>query len=90
MSNGERIGGAVRGLAIDYKGSINNPSIGPFLSSLLIKLDEMIDNSFYVNLQLTGIISFLASYRHPLLASLLLNPNLTLRHPLRSLFPVCK
>ncbi len=48
----------------------------------------MLQNSLYVNLLLTGIISRLAQYSQPLLRSLLLNHSLVLETNVKSLFQV--
>ncbi|CAL8378450.1 unnamed protein product [Boreogadus saida] len=48
---------------------------GPFLSVLLSRLENLLDNSIAVNLLLTGILAQLASYPQPLLRSFLLNTH---------------
>ncbi|CAF2092492.1 unnamed protein product [Rotaria magnacalcarata] len=71
--------------------SINNgkpADIGPFLRTIFIKLENMLHNSLYVNLLLTGIISRLAHYPQPLLRSLLLNHSLVLETNVKSLFQI--
>jgi hypothetical protein len=65
---------------------INN--LGPFLRTIFSKLENMLQNSLYVNLLLTGIISRLAHYSQPLLRSLLLNHSLVLETNVKSLFQV--
>ena len=62
--------------------------LGPFLRTIFIKLDNMLQNSLHVNLLLTGIISRLAQYSQPLLRSLLLNHSLVLETNVKSLFQV--
>ncbi|XP_059484461.1 FHIP family protein GI14169 isoform X2 [Neocloeon triangulifer] len=64
------------------------PDIGPFLDLLLRQLENMMTNSLYLNLQLTGLISRLAAYSQPLLLSLLLNHSLVFQPSVRSLFQV--
>lgn len=68
------------------------PSVGPFLDELLKKLENMTENSVYVNLHLTGLISRLAIYPQPLLRSFLLNHSLVFQPSIRSSFQVreCK
>ena len=65
-----------------------DPDLGPFLSTLFQKLERMPQNSFYVNLILTGVVSRLALYPQPLLRSFLLNYNMVLKPGVRSLFQV--
>ena len=62
--------------------------LGPYLSTIFTKLEQMPENSLYVNLQLTGLLSQLASYPHPLLHSLLLNASLVFQPSVRSLIQV--
>lgn len=64
------------------------PNIGPLLSALLSKLESMIQNSLHVNFLLTGLISRLATYPHPLLRSFLLNHNLVFQPSIKSLVQV--
>ncbi|GFR70508.1 FTS and Hook-interacting protein homolog [Elysia marginata] len=64
------------------------PNIGPFLSSLLLRLEGMAGNSLYFNLLLTGVISRLAAYPQPLLRSFLLNHNLVFQPSVKSLVQV--
>ncbi|GFO18323.1 fts and hook-interacting protein homolog [Plakobranchus ocellatus] len=64
------------------------PNIGPFLSSLLSRLEGMAGNSLYFNLLLTGVISHLAAYPQPLLRSFLLNHNLVFQPSVKSLVQV--
>ncbi|XP_065333990.1 FHIP family protein GK23746 isoform X2 [Cloeon dipterum] len=66
----------------------STPDIGPFLDLLLRQLENMMTNSVYLNLQLTGLISRLAAFSQPLLLSLLLNHSLVFQPSVRSLFQV--
>ena len=61
---------------------------GPFLCALLQKLDTFMQNTFYVNLLLTGLCTRLACYRQPLLRSYLLNHTLVFQPTVKSLFQV--
>lgn len=63
---------------------------GPFVSVLLSRLENMLSNSLYVNLLLTGILAQLAAYPQPLLRSFLLNTNLVFQPTVRSLYQVRK
>eukprot|EP00794_Sanderia_malayensis_P006996 gene6996-7781_t len=62
--------------------------LGPFISAVYEKLGKMPENSFYINLQLTSLISRIASYPQPLLRSLLLNSNLIMQPGVKSLFQI--
>lgn len=62
---------------------------GPFISVVLSKLENMLENSLHVNLLLIGIITQLASYPQPLLRSFLLNTNMVFQPSVRSLYQVC-
>lgn len=62
--------------------------LGPFLDLLLRQLENMMTNSLYLNLQLTGLITRLAAYSQPLLLSLLLNHSLVFQPSVKSLFQV--
>ncbi|XP_028658531.1 FHF complex subunit HOOK interacting protein 1A [Erpetoichthys calabaricus] len=64
------------------------PFTGPFISVLLSRLENMLDNSLHVNLLLTGIIAQLAAYPQPLLRSFLLNTNMVFQPSVRSLYQV--
>eukprot|EP00057_Strongylocentrotus_purpuratus_P002543 XP_003724724.1 PREDICTED: FTS and Hook-interacting protein isoform X2 [Strongylocentrotus purpuratus] len=64
------------------------PTIGTFMVTIFAKLDSMMENSLYVNLLLTGIISRLACYPQPLLRSFLLNTNMVFQPSVRSLTQV--
>ncbi|EDO40782.1 predicted protein [Nematostella vectensis] len=62
--------------------------LGPFLSTLFRKLENMAQNTFYVNLILTAVITRLCYYPQPLLKSFLLNYNIVLKPGVRSLFQI--
>ncbi|XP_058496975.1 FHF complex subunit HOOK-interacting protein 1A [Solea solea] len=64
------------------------PFTGPFISVLLSRLENMLSNTLYVNLLLTGILAQLATYPQPLLRSFLLNTNLVFQPTVRSLYQV--
>ncbi|XP_044537082.1 FHF complex subunit HOOK interacting protein 1A [Gracilinanus agilis] len=64
------------------------PFTGPFISVVLSKLENMLENSLHVNLLLIGIITQLASYPQPLLRSFLLNTNMVFQPSVRSLYQV--
>lgn len=64
------------------------PPAGPFISVVLSKLENMLENSLHVNLLLIGIITQLASYPQPLLRSFLLNTNMVFQPSVRSLYQV--
>ncbi|XP_031548453.2 FHF complex subunit HOOK-interacting protein 1A isoform X1 [Vicugna pacos] len=66
----------------------STPFTGPFISVVLSKLENMLDNSLHVNLLLIGIITQLASYPQPLLRSFLLNTNMVFQPSVRSLYQV--
>lgn len=51
------------------------PSTGPFISVLLSRLENLLENSIAVNLLVTGILAQLASYPQPLLRSFLLSTD---------------
>lgn len=59
---------------------------------LLTKLENMLQNSLYVNILLTGIVAQLACYPQPLLRSFLLNTNMVFQPSVKSLIQVhsCK
>lgn len=61
---------------------------GPFVAILLTKLENMPQNSLYVNFLLTGLISQLACYPQPLLRSFLLNTNMVFQPSVKSLIQV--
>ncbi|XP_056442347.1 FHF complex subunit HOOK-interacting protein 1A [Gadus chalcogrammus] len=64
------------------------PFTGPFVSVLLSRLENMLENSVHVNLLLTGILAQLAAYPQPLLRSFLLNTNMVFQPSVRSLYQV--
>ncbi|XP_055000663.1 FHF complex subunit HOOK interacting protein 1A [Sorex araneus] len=66
----------------------NTPFTGPFISVVLSKLENMLENSLHVNLLLIGIITQLASYPQPLLRSFLLNTSMVFQPSVRSLYQV--
>lgn len=74
--------------ATEYEQKQSKPDLGPFLMTLFQKIERMPQNSFYVNLILTGVVSRLALYPQPLLRSFLLNYNMVLKPGVRSLFQV--
>lgn len=74
--------------ATEYEQKQSKPDLGPFLVTLFQKIERMPQNTFYVNLILTGVVSRLALYPQPLLRSFLLNYNMVLKPGVRSLFQV--
>uniref|UniRef100_A0A670ZJV7 FHF complex subunit HOOK-interacting protein 1B n=1 Tax=Pseudonaja textilis TaxID=8673 RepID=A0A670ZJV7_PSETE len=60
----------------------------PFLAILLAKLENMLQNSLYVNFLLTGLLAQLACYPQPLLRSFLLNTNMVFQPSVKSLLQV--
>ncbi|XP_053316547.1 FHF complex subunit HOOK interacting protein 1A [Spea bombifrons] len=64
------------------------PFTGPFISVVLSKLENMLENSLHVNLLLIGIITQLATYPQPLIRSFLLNTNMVFQPSVRSLYQV--
>ncbi|XP_030055724.1 FHF complex subunit HOOK-interacting protein 1B [Microcaecilia unicolor] len=64
------------------------PFTGPFVAVLFAKLENMLQNSLYVNFLLTGIIAHLACYPQPLLRSFLLNTNMVFQPSVKSLVQV--
>ncbi|KAA0722340.1 Protein FAM160A1 [Triplophysa tibetana] len=64
------------------------PFTGPFVSVLLSRLENMLNNTLHVNLLLTGILAQLAAYPQPLLRSFLLNTNMVFQPSVRSLYQV--
>ncbi|NXC17018.1 F16A1 protein, partial [Corythaeola cristata] len=68
--------------------SQSTPFTGPFISVVLSKLENMLENSLHVNLLLIGIVTQLASYPQPLLRSFLLNTNMVFQPSVRSLYQV--
>lgn len=65
-------------------------NLGLFLDTIFKKLENMHNNTFYVNLILTAVITRLSYYPQPLLKSFLLNYNMVLKPGVRSLFQVSK
>lgn len=55
---------------------------------LFTKLENMLQNSLYVNILLTGIVAQLACYPQPLLRSFLLNTNMVFQPSVKSLIQV--
>lgn len=55
---------------------------------LFAKLENMLQNSLYVNILLTGIVAQLACYPQPLLRSFLLNTNMVFQPSVKSLIQV--
>ncbi|CDQ85188.1 unnamed protein product [Oncorhynchus mykiss] len=64
------------------------PYTGPFMVVLFAKLENMLQNSLYVNILLTGILGQLACYPQPLLRSFLLNTNMVFQPSVKSLIQV--
>ncbi|XP_061698451.1 FHF complex subunit HOOK-interacting protein 1B isoform X2 [Syngnathoides biaculeatus] len=64
------------------------PYTGPLMAVLLAKLENMLQNSLYVNILLTGIVAQLACYPQPLLRSFLLNTNMVFQPSIKSLIQV--
>uniref|UniRef100_A0A087YJW5 FHF complex subunit HOOK-interacting protein C-terminal domain-containing protein n=1 Tax=Poecilia formosa TaxID=48698 RepID=A0A087YJW5_POEFO len=61
---------------------------GPFISVLLSRLENLLENSIAVNLLVTGILAQLASYPQPLLRSFLLSTETHDQHSVRTLYQV--
>ncbi|CAJ1085766.1 protein FAM160A1-like [Xyrichtys novacula] len=64
------------------------PFTGPFISVLLSRLENLLENSIAVNLLVTGILAQLASYPQPLLRSFLLTTDQQNQPNLRTLYQV--
>lgn len=62
--------------------------VGPFLESLLRSLENMLDNSLYVNLQTTSVLAAIASYPQPLIAHYLFDQRMLLQSGVKNLFKV--
>lgn len=77
-----------RGRPVPASPEARVPPSGPFISVVLSKLENMLENSLHVNLLLIGIITQLASYPQPLLRSFLLNTNMVFQPSVRSLYQV--
>lgn len=69
-------------------GSFSTPDLGPFLTVLIHKLDNLFQNAPCVNLHLTGLLARLASYPQRLLVSFLLDCDLVFQPSVRSLYQV--
>uniref|UniRef100_A0A3Q4G6K6 FHF complex subunit HOOK-interacting protein 1B n=1 Tax=Neolamprologus brichardi TaxID=32507 RepID=A0A3Q4G6K6_NEOBR len=67
---------------------VSQPYTGPFMTVLFAKLENMLQNSLYVNILLTGIVAQLACYPQPLLRSFLLNTNMVFQPSVKSLIQV--
>lgn len=74
--------------ATEFEQKQIKPDLGPFLITLFQKVERMPQNTFYVNLILTGVVTRLALYPQPLLRSFLLNYNMVLKPGVRSLFQI--
>ncbi|CAN0376945.1 unnamed protein product [Lampetra planeri] len=68
--------------------AIGTPFTGPFVGALFAKLENMMQNSLYVNLLLTGVVTQLACYPQPLVRSFLLNTNMVFQPSVKSLVQV--
>ncbi|XP_047475615.1 FHF complex subunit HOOK interacting protein 1B-like isoform X6 [Penaeus chinensis] len=68
--------------------SQSRPTIGPFLEALMLRIDQMLTSSIHVNLLVTTVVSRLAAYPTPLLASLLLDSSIVFQPSVRSLVQV--
>ncbi|XP_038588514.1 protein FAM160A1-like [Micropterus salmoides] len=64
------------------------PFTGPFISVLLSRLENLLENSIAVNLLVTGILAQLASYPQPLLRSFLLSTDTNNQPNVRTLYQV--
>ncbi|XP_036072663.1 protein FAM160A1 [Oryzias melastigma] len=64
------------------------PCTGPFISVLLSRLENLLENSIAVNLLLTGILAQLVSYPQPLLRSFLLSTEPHSQPSVRTLYQV--
>ncbi|XP_019379296.1 PREDICTED: FTS and Hook-interacting protein, partial [Gavialis gangeticus] len=70
------------------KSLLQVPPAGPFVAVLFSKLENMLHNSLYVNVLLTGLVAQLACYPQPLLRSFLLNANMVFQPSVKSLLQV--
>lgn len=68
---------------------VPTPFPGPFMAVLFAKLENMLQNSIYVNFLLTGLVAQLACHPQPLLRSFLLNTNMVFQPSVKSLLQVC-
>ncbi|KAF6103287.1 family with sequence similarity 160 member A2 [Phyllostomus discolor] len=66
----------------------SQPFTGPFMAVLFTKLENMLQNSVYVNFLLTGLVAQLACHPQPLLRSFLLNTNMVFQPSVKSLLQV--
>ncbi|XP_028973594.2 protein FAM160A1 [Esox lucius] len=64
------------------------PFTGPFISVLLSRLENLLENPIPVNLLVTGILSQLAMYPQPLLRAFLFNTNTETHPTVRTLYQV--
>ncbi|KAM9408029.1 LOW QUALITY PROTEIN: FHF complex subunit HOOK-interacting protein 1A-like [Salvelinus alpinus] len=64
------------------------PFTGPFISVLLSRLENLLENPIPVNLLVTGILSQLAKYPQPLLRAFLLNTHTDPQPNVRTLYQV--
>ncbi|XP_017296514.1 protein FAM160A1 isoform X2 [Kryptolebias marmoratus] len=64
------------------------PFTGPFISVLLSRLENLLENSIAVNLLVTGILAQLASYPQPLLRSFLLSTDTNTQPSVPTLYQV--
>jgi len=55
------------------------PSLGPFLTALMDKVATMPQHTLGTNLRLTGLVSKLATFPHPLLKAVLLHPDVVVQ-----------
>ncbi|XP_033631661.1 FTS and Hook-interacting protein-like isoform X1 [Asterias rubens] len=81
-------GTAPRSMYTPVGRTIGMPTTGPFMDAIFARLDTMMQNSFYVNLLLTGIVARLAYYPQPLIRSYLLNTSMVFQPSVRSLIQV--
>ncbi|XP_054643620.1 FHF complex subunit HOOK interacting protein 1B [Dunckerocampus dactyliophorus] len=84
----EASGTALCSPARPLNGASCQPYTGPFMLVLLTKLENMLQNSLYVNILLTGMVAQLACYPQPLLRSFLLNTNMVFQPSVKSLIQV--
>ncbi|KAJ6652323.1 hypothetical protein lerEdw1_012733 [Lerista edwardsae] len=66
----------------------SQPFTGPFVAALFAKLENMPQNSLYVNVLLTGLLSQLACHPQPLLRSFLLSTHMVFQPSVKSLVQV--
>ncbi|XDV46622.1 hypothetical protein PO909_014491 [Leuciscus waleckii] len=76
-------------LSRNHSGKHGISFTGPFISVLLSRLENMLENSIEVNLLVTGILSHLASFPQPLLRGFLLNTRAGPRSLYQVLQSVC-